>query len=814
MGDTTRGRIYRVTPKGHKAYKVPDVDFAKTERLLQAIKSPNLASRQFGVAGLLELPAQSANEMGKLEDLFRSVTDQSSDPALRARGLRIHARLSQTGINYWLGDLLLHSDPRIRQSVIRIFNEQRGIPPHNFVSHGQGLHWANVLKDTSAAVRRDALLALARVDPTQTGDGQTTVGGKIIDLAKLYDGQDPFYLAAINIAVGTDAKRREIILADFEKHFPEWNDKTAKLVWELRPPQVIAKLDQKLTDPKLTAEQKAQIMEILAFAEGDTGGKVYLKLLAAKGASAAELAQATKGLVKHLPARWAGLKKSDEMKAALERLLADSKTAPLALEIIQAGELAEYVEPVRSIASQDSQPAENRQAAVRALGGIKTPQALKALLGLWESNILNLEVIDALGRHAGPEAIATLGKIALNGSQAPDLNDAAVAALAGSRPGTQWLLEAHAQKKLPESMVSSVARLLRNSPHQDLRNRALIAFPAPAKLDPKKLPGIATLVTRRGDAEHGREVFRTNKEVACIRCHAVRGVGGNIGPDLSMIGKKGSRENLFESIIRPDKAIGDQYIQWVVLDKRGVSLSGLLIEETPEHIVIRDGFGKDNKLWTKDIEEKAKSKKSVMPDDAVAQMTEQDLIDVVAYLETLRTPALTPESWHILGPFDNGQNDAGLDKAFIPEPASGGRKPPEVDLKATHDGKDDKIGWRTIRLGADGYYNLQAFHRFAARNTVSYLYREIESPADQEVTILIGTDDGCKLWVNGELLLQHRRHEAATPERDTVKVKHRKGGNAVLLKISNGDGPHGFYFTLVSEQELKENAGAPKGGQP
>jgi putative heme-binding domain-containing protein len=271
-----------------------------------------------------------------------------------------------------------------------------------------------------------------------------------------------------------------------------------------------------------------------------------------------------------------------------------------------------------------------------------------------------------------------------------------------------------------------------------------------------------------------------------------------------MIGKKGSRENLFESIMDPDKAIADQYVQLVVLDKRGVTLSGLLVEETPEHVIIRDGFGKDNKLWTTDIDQKAKSKKSIMPSDVVAYLSEQDLVDVVSYLETLKTPALSPESWRILGPFANGANDAGLDKEYIPEPkASGGRKPSEVDLTATHDGKSDKIGWKLVRLGADGYLNLQLFYRFDCRDTVSYLYREIDSPAEQEATILIGTDDGCKLWVNGEQVLSHKRHEAATPERDTVKVKLKKGMNPILLKINNGDGPHGFYFTVVSEQELK-----------
>jgi len=47
------------------------------------------------------------------------------------------------------------------------------------------------------------------------------------------------------------------------------------------------------------------------------------------------------------------------------------------------------------------------------------------------------------------------------------------------------------------------------------------------------------------------------------------------------------------------------------------------------------------------------------------------------------------------------------------------------------------------------------------------------------------------------------QHRAATPEQDSVKVKLKKGKNTILFKIVNGDGGHGFYFTVVSEQELK-----------
>ena len=41
------------------------------------------------------------------------------------------------------------------------------------------------------------------------------------------------------------------------------------------------------------------------------------------------------------------------------------------------------------------------------------------------------------------------------------------------------------------------------------------------------------------------------------------------------------------------------------------------------------------------------------------------------------------------------------------------------------------------------------------------------------------------------------------PEQHKVPVKLKKGTNAVLLKVANGNNPHGFYFSLTSAEELK-----------
>src|SRR5205823_5615962 len=73
MGDWTRGRIYRLTPKGHQGYKVPELKLEDNPGVLTALASPNLATRALASAVLRT----------KQHDLQPAL--KSGNPLLRAR---------------------------------------------------------------------------------------------------------------------------------------------------------------------------------------------------------------------------------------------------------------------------------------------------------------------------------------------------------------------------------------------------------------------------------------------------------------------------------------------------------------------------------------------------------------------------------------------------------------------------------------------------------------------------------------------------------------------------------------------------------
>ncbi len=807
MGDWTRGRIYRITPKGHKGYKVPEVklDLKDDSIIDDVLCSPCLATRSLAIPIIQIMQkdldiigiahALGENNIGAGRNLQQNIMImrllQCSKPAFHKALLKI----MQTEPKKWIkgesrdqfSGLGMMFDRVVLKGIGETYPDLAQMPADQLKMYQP------FAQSLSPRLSSEILFALRNTDANHVAELLPT-------LAKKYDGTDRTYLSALNIACGTDPERRDKILADFEKHFPEWNDKVADLVWELRPKSMLPKMEKLLVDPKLTAPQKARIVDILAGSETLDAGKSMLNLLGSDAPSEVKT-RALENLKLFLPTKWAELKKSDAVRETISELF-QAKQPLFGLMLASAApECAKFEEIEATFRNTEFHP-EVRREAVLTSGKLIRIESTKFLGSLVQDKVLGEVAIRAIGMHITGQATDPVSKEALAVLQGLLVSDApvatksfALAALAGNRTGTGWLLKLKEDGKFPESLVADAGRLLRNSPFQGERNKAMIAFPPPGKLDPKKLPPIATLAKKVGNAENGKQVMAKSLtgESQCLKCHMVRGTGGSIGPDLSMIGKKGSKENLYESIIEPSKAIADQYRSWRIDSDDGQSITGLLVQETETNLTLRDANGKDYTFNVKDVTKK-KDAKSIMPEGLIATLTEDELIDLIEYMMTLQTPSLTPESWHVAGPFPDGGK--GIDKDFVPEAK-------RFDIAAKFKSGGKEIGWQTLRSSSNTYFDLAAFHGNSSTNSVSYLALVIDSPSEQEVTLLVGTDDGCRLWVNGEKVLTHDRAEAAKPSRDSAKAKLKKGSNEILLKINNVANPHGFYFTLEGGVELK-----------
>jgi putative membrane-bound dehydrogenase-like protein len=796
MGDPTDGRVYRITPKGHKGYRVPIPNTDTRDGVFEILRSPCKAYEYLG----FQLSGQM-NETTFIQG-FGAVVLRNGDmeDAILVARLKWVWALLHVDRNIAFEDVvperLFADSTRLeRQLNIRIADE--------LVRYAKAPPKLPAGLNFFADARREWLLLLAKFPAEGIKDS-------FYQLANFYDGHDTFYRAALNIACGTDPARRDAILADFDKHFPEWNDKVADLVWELRPKSVLPRLGALLADAKLTPAQKGRIVDILASSDDVAAGKTMLEVL--NSAAAPEVkARALESLKLFLPTKWQALQSGKELITAIDALLQNEKTQVTGLQLIAAANVVERVEAVIANEAKPLSPAGQIE-AIRTLGKLRTVKAVAALRTIAnqapnsQAPTSAVEALNALGSlivgqgkdEVSLQALAALQEQVKSG-RSPELRASAIEALTSTRPGSQWLLEIHSKNELPEALIASVGRLLRNSPYQDIGNKAKLTFPAPGKLDPKKLPPIAEIARRSGDAARGKAIWNSSAAGAaqCAKCHMVRGSGGQVGPDLSMIGKKASRENLYESILMPSKAIADQYIQHQVTTNADVTVTGLLIADTPDSITLRDANGKDTTIAKKDIEGPIRKLKiSIMPEDIVASLTEDELTDLVAYLLTLQTAYLTPDRFQVVGPFNAADMNAALDLVAGPE------KGP-FNPKAHFSAKVGDLSWKTIRSDAKTYFDLAALHGNAANNSASYMSIEVESPLDQNAEVLLGADDGAKLWINGQEVFVSRDTRAATPEQYRIPVKLKKGANSVLLKVANGNNPHGFYFTVASEGELK-----------
>jgi len=137
-----------------------------------------------------------------------------------------------------------------------------------------------------------------------------------------------------------------------------------------------------------------------------------------------------------------------------------------------------------------------------------------------------------------------------------------------------------------------------------------------------------------GDVGNGQKLFRTT--ATCANCHIVNEFGKDVGPNLSEIGDKLSREAMLTAILAPSAGISHNYENFSVLTEEGQVISGLKISETDDAVVIRTVDAIDRKISADDVVTIKKSEKSIMPENLHHITGQQGLIDIVEYMSTLK----------------------------------------------------------------------------------------------------------------------------------------------------------------------------------
>jgi putative heme-binding domain-containing protein len=139
----------------------------------------------------------------------------------------------------------------------------------------------------------------------------------------------------------------------------------------------------------------------------------------------------------------------------------------------------------------------------------------------------------------------------------------------------------------------------------------------------------------KGNPNIGRERFFDARTGQCIQCHRLQGSGQMVGPDLDGSAKKRTRQELLESILEPSKLIEPRYNNYLVLTDDGNLVTGLKIGESDEDVVVKQADGKDRRIPKDEIESIKIQAQSLMPTGLAAEMTAQELADLLAFLDSL-----------------------------------------------------------------------------------------------------------------------------------------------------------------------------------
>jgi putative heme-binding domain-containing protein len=135
--------------------------------------------------------------------------------------------------------------------------------------------------------------------------------------------------------------------------------------------------------------------------------------------------------------------------------------------------------------------------------------------------------------------------------------------------------------------------------------------------------------TLPGDAARGSTVFAT----ACATCHALRGQGHAVGPNLAPLADK-SPADFVTAILDPNAAVEPRFVAYNVFTKDGRSLNGIVSAESGTTLTLVQSGGVQESILRGDIESIRASGLSLMPEGLEQNLKPQDLADLVAYIKT------------------------------------------------------------------------------------------------------------------------------------------------------------------------------------
>lgn len=136
-----------------------------------------------------------------------------------------------------------------------------------------------------------------------------------------------------------------------------------------------------------------------------------------------------------------------------------------------------------------------------------------------------------------------------------------------------------------------------------------------------------------GDVKKGEELF---KQQGCVVCHSVKKEETLKGPFMGQVGSIMNKEQIAESILKPNASISQGFASVLVETNDGKSYSGFISEETAKKLVLRTITGQVFTLNKEEIKEREELETSMMPAGLTNSLSLEEFASLVTYLSTLK----------------------------------------------------------------------------------------------------------------------------------------------------------------------------------
>jgi putative heme-binding domain-containing protein len=383
-------------------------------------------------------------------------------------------------------------------------------------------------------------------------------------------------------------------------------------------------------DPATSTSESLAFIRALDFQGRDRVAEVVRQLVTKLGGPAEKCQVILPELVMHLDPAAAA---DPELARRIDEAAGFVPGTQKFIDIVRRFGLKERQDDLVTLAAAEGTSEQLAAAAAGAAVDAGREDLVKAVLDNADPVVAS-RLLNALGIRGTGKSTMFLKGILADATLSPELNSAAVRALARSQQGAKDLVAMAKAGELSGVLPQVAAVAIASCPWGDIRQSAADVLPMPKAKGGEKLPPVAELMKRKGNPTNGKAVFAGAG--TCAKCHVVNGEGKSVGPNLSGVGAKLSREALYESVLAPSAAISHSYETFTALMEDGRSVTGLLVSQSPEQVVIRGVDSIDVTLPAGEVEELVKQPISLMPADLATTLSADELVDVVAWMETLR----------------------------------------------------------------------------------------------------------------------------------------------------------------------------------